>query len=58
MSLAPKLEMQPALAPVLATAPVDTLQAVESGVPATACCHSALLGSRLPELASACWAWK
>ena len=33
------------------------LQAVESGVPATAICHSAFEGSRLPELASACWAW-
>jgi hypothetical protein len=33
------------------------LQAVESGVSATAICHSALVGSRLPELASACWAW-
>ena len=57
MSLAPWLETQPGLAPVFATAPKFTLQVVESGVPATACCHSAFEGSRLPELASACWAW-
>ena len=54
MSLAPKCETQPALAPVFWTAPVLTLQASESGVPATAACHSALVGSRLPEFASAC----
>src|SRR3954470_24748773 len=57
MSLTPQLETQAGLAPVFAVAPVLTLQAVESGVPATAICHSALVGSRLPELASACWAW-
>src|SRR6266508_1446592 len=53
MSLAPWFEMQPGLAPVLWTEAVETLQVVESGVPATACCHSALVGRRLPELASA-----
>src|SRR3954451_25347833 len=59
MSLAPQLETQAGLAPVFASEPVlpPTLQALESGVPATAICHSALVGSRLPELASACWAW-
>src|SRR3954453_1162615 len=59
MSLTPQLETQAGLAPVFASEPVlpPTLQALESGVPATAICHSALVGSRLPELASACWAW-
>ena len=28
-----------------------------SGVPATAICHSALVGSRLPTFAQACCAW-
>src|SRR3954464_7155124 len=59
MSLTPQLETQAGLAPVFASEPVlpPTLQALESGVPATAICHSALVGSRLPELASARWAW-
>src|SRR5919109_3985142 len=57
MSLVAWLEMQPAFAPVLWTEPENTLQGAPSGVPATAICHSAFNGSRLPELASACWAW-
>ncbi|MGH6630333.1 MAG: hypothetical protein ACREB3_11440, partial [Burkholderiales bacterium] len=49
--------------PARDTEPVALLQSVlplsgpGSGVPATAICHSALVGRRLPALAQACWAW-
>ena len=64
MSKAPRDDTQLARDPVRATANVlAVLQSVEplsgpgSGVPATAACHSALDGRRLPEFAHACCAW-
>ena len=63
MSLAPQAETQFDRDPVATVAMEAVLQscapglAPGSGVPAAACCHSALVGRRLPELASACSAW-
>ena len=60
MSRAPCRETHLAWAalPAVLTWLLPTLQlTASSGVPATAACHSALLHSRLPALAHACWAW-
>src|SRR4051794_9439107 len=65
MSLAPQAERPLARAPVATGRDKEfvVLQSCApallsgSGVPAAACCHSAFVGSRLPELASACLAW-
>jgi hypothetical protein len=59
MSNAPRAEMQAAREPVLDTTLLALLQSVArssgpgSGVPSAPTCHSALVGSLLPELAHA-----
>jgi hypothetical protein len=64
MSNAPRADTQALRAPVLSTVNVPpVLQSVlpssgpGSGVPLAPTCHSALVGSRFPELAQASCAW-
>ena len=64
MSNAPRDETQPLRDPVatgenvlLVLQSVVPLSGPGSGVPATAACHSALDGSRLPAFLHACCAW-
>jgi hypothetical protein len=63
MSKAPRAEMQAPREPVLDTMLLALLQSVArlsgpgSGVPSAPACHSALVGSLLPELAHASCAW-
>jgi hypothetical protein len=63
MSNAPRAETQALREPVPTATLVALLQSVArlsgpgSGVPFAPTCHSALVGSRLPALAHASWAW-
>ena len=63
MSKAPRAEMQALREPVVEMALLALLQSVVrlsgpgSGVPSAPTCHSALVGSLLPELAHASCAW-
>src|SRR5262245_48574707 len=62
-SRTPRADTQALRAPVPTTSAMPTLQSVVplsvpgSGVPFAPTCHSALVGSRLPELAHASCAW-
>ena len=57
ISRAPLVEVQAGSAPVFITAPLRLQVVVPDGDPDAPICHSVVVGSRLPALAQACWAW-